>query len=149
MEPTRLDPSLADPTGYRYWHPVVPRFRDLDVLGHINHVSLIGWLEDARVAFEMPIQPVDQLQTIPVIVLAELRVQFLEEVQFEDRVRVGLKVQRIGRTSLVLGQGVFAGDRCAAVAEAVEVLIGQTSRTPETLPESFRALFEPHLTVHR
>ena len=140
-----LDPTLTDPSRYRYWHAVVPRFRDLDMLGHVNHVNLIGWLEDARVAFELPIQPIDQLQTVPVMVLAELRVLFIEEVRFEDEIRVGLLVQRLGRSSVVIGQAVFAGDTCAAIAEAAEVLVAQTSRTPEPMPAAFRALFEPHL----
>ncbi|MEO8451596.1 MAG: thioesterase family protein [Gemmatimonadota bacterium] len=145
MTPTPLDPTLADPSRYRYWHPVVPRFRDLDMLGHINHVNLIGWLEDARVAFELPIQPVDQLQSLPVMLLAEIRVRFMEEVHFDDPVRVGLLVQRLGRSSVVIGQAVFAGDTCGAIAEVVEVLVGQESRAPEPLPPAFRALFEPHL----
>jgi acyl-CoA thioester hydrolase len=55
---------------------------------------------------------------------------------------VGTRVQRIGRTSVIIGHAVFAGDRCAAIAEAVEVLIGQTSRTPEPWPPEFRAVFE-------
>lgn len=138
----RLDPTLADPDRYRHWTPVTLRFRDLDLLGHVNNVTLAGWLEDGRVAMEMPVQPLRADYDGPVIVLADLHVQYREEVRFGAEVRVGTRIQRIGTTSVTIGQAVFADGRCAAVAEAVEVLIGASSRTPEPWPANFRALFE-------
>jgi acyl-CoA thioester hydrolase len=141
----RLDPALAQRATHRHWQPILPRFGDLDVLGHVSHVNLVRWFEEGRVNLELPIQPIDALQTGPVLVLAEMRVQFLEEAQLSDRVEVGTCVLRLGRSSVTVGQGIFAGDRCVAIAELVEVLIGGESRKPEPLPERFRAVFEQYL----
>jgi len=141
----RLDPSLTDPATYRCWTPVTLRFRDLDLLGHVNNVNLAGWLEDGRVALELPIQPLTPDFPGPVIVLVDLHIQYLEEVHWGDEVKVGTRVQRIGNTSAVIGQAVFANGVCAAIAEAVEVAIDSTSRKPVAWPAEFRALFERHL----
>jgi len=145
----RLDPTLADPAAYARWTPVTLRFRDLDLLGHVNNIHLSGWLEDGRVALELPIQPLSTGYVGPVIVLVDLHIQYLQEVHYGDEVRVGTRVQRIGSTSVVIGHGVFANGRCAAIAEAVEVLIGPESRKPEPWPREFRELFESALVPER
>jgi len=141
----RLDRTLTDPATYRHWTPIALRFRDLDLLGHVNNVTLAGWLEEARVVLELPVQPLTPSYVGPVIVLVDLHIQFLEEVHYGDAVRVGTRVQRIGTSSVVFGHAVFAGEKCAAIAEAVEVLIGQTSRRPEPWPAEFREVFESAL----
>lgn len=140
-----LDPTLAEAGRYRHWTPVTIRFRDLDLLGHVNNVNLAGWLEDGRVALEMPIQPCTAEYRGPVIVLLEARIRYLEEVKFGDQVRVGSRLQRIGTTSAVLGQAVFAGDTCAAIAEFVEVLIDPVTRRPTPWPAEFREYLERYL----
>jgi acyl-CoA thioester hydrolase len=141
----RLDSSLADRASYRFWTPVSLRFRDLDLLGHVNNVNLAGWLEDARANLELPIQPMTAGYNGPVIVLVDLHIQYLAEIRWGAEVAVGTRVLRLGTTSVTLGQAVFAGDECAAIAEIVEVLIGPTSRKPEPWPPAFRELFEQYL----
>jgi len=144
-----LDPTLADPSGYHLWTPVLMRIRDLDLLGHVNNANLAGWLEDGRVALELPIQPLTTGYQGPVIVLAELRIQYREEIRFGAQIRIGTRLQRIGRTSAVVGQAVFAEDRCAAIAEAVEVLIDPETRRPTEWPAEFRKLLESYLVAGR
>jgi acyl-CoA thioester hydrolase len=138
----RLPDRLRAPAAYRHWTPVEIRFRDIDLLGHVNNVALTGWLEDGRARLELPIQPVAPAPGKPAIVLAELRVQFLEEVHFEDAVRVGTVIERLGRTSVTIGQAVFAGDRCAVIGRVIEVLIDDRTRAPMAWPADFAALFE-------
>jgi acyl-CoA thioester hydrolase len=138
----RLDPSLLDPAGFNHWTPVGLRFRDLDLLGHVNNVNLAGWLEDGRVSLELPVQPCTPSYRGPVIVLFDLHIQYLAEIHLGDDVKVGTRVQRLGNTSVVLGQTVFANGKAAAIAEVVEVLIDHQSRKPTPWPAEFRALFE-------
>jgi acyl-CoA thioester hydrolase len=130
---------------YRHWTPVELRFRDIDLLGHVNNVALAGWLEDGRARLELPVQPIATASNGPAIVLAEIRIQFLDEVHFEDSVRVGTAVERLGRTSVTIGQAVFANDRCVVVARAIEVLIDDRTRAPIAWPVNFAALFERYL----
>ena len=138
----RLDRTLTEPTAFGHWTPVTLRFRDLDLLGHVNNVNLAGWLEDGRVALELPVQPLSVAYVGPVIVLVDLHVQYIEEIRPGSEIRVGTRVQRIGTSSVTLGQAVFADGRAAAIAEAVEVLIDHESRRPMSWPPAFRALFE-------
>ena len=142
----RLAPGLSDPAGFSHWTPVVLRFRDLDLLGHVNNVNLAGWLEDGRVALELPVQPISAEYVGPVIVLVDLHVQYLDEIRMGAEIRVGTRVERIGTSSVTVGQAVFADGSCAAVGQAVEVLIDHETRKPMPWPPAFRALFERFLT---
>lgn len=142
MPEQAIDSSLKDPGSFRHWTPVLIRFRDLDLLGHVNNVNLAGWLEDGRVALELPIQPLTADYRGPVIVLVDSHIQYLDETRLGDEVKIGTRVQRIGTTSVVIGQAVFASGRCVAIAEFVEVLVGNESRKPLPWPPAFRALFE-------
>lgn len=141
----RLDPTLGDLRAFDFINPVFLRFRDIDLLGHVNNVALAGWLEDGRVGLELPIQPCTPTYAGPVIVLVEARIQYLEEVHLGDQVEVGSRVQRLGNTSVVIGQSVFANGTCAAMAEFVEVLIDPSTRRPTPWPPEFRAHFERYL----
>jgi acyl-CoA thioester hydrolase len=140
-----LDPTLKETAGFRHWTPVLLRFRDLDLLGHVNNVNLAGWLEDGRVALELPIQPCTVDYRGPVIVLLEARIHYVAEIKLGDEVRVGTRVQRIGTSSAVVGQAVFANGQCAAIAEFVEVLIDPETRRPMPWPSAFRTHFEQYL----
>ena len=137
----RLPDYLRSRATYSHWTPVSLRFRDLDLLGHVNNIALAGLLEDARVALELPVQPLVPNYN-PVMVLVELRIQFLEETHYEDRITIGTAVERIGRTTVSIGQGVFADDRCLAIARASEVLIDGETRGPIPWPAEFTSLFE-------
>lgn len=137
-----LPAGLTDPAGFAHWTPVVLRFRDLDLLGHVNNVNLAGWLEDGRVALELPVQPITADYVGPVIVLVDLHIQYLEEIRMGAEVRVGTRVERIGTSSVTIGQAVFADGTCAAIAEAVEVLIDDRTRKPMPWPPAFRTLFQ-------
>jgi acyl-CoA thioester hydrolase len=141
----QFDPTLGDPQAYGFWNPVLLRFRDLDLLGHVNNVAIAGWFEDGRVAIEMPIQPCTPDYRGPVIVLLEARIRYLREVRFADQVEMGTRVQRIGTTSVVIGQSIFANGQCAAMAEFAEVLIDPVTRKPTRWPAEFRAHFERYL----
>jgi acyl-CoA thioester hydrolase len=90
---------------------------------------------------ELPVQPLTADYAGPVIVLVDLRIQFLAEVRPGSEVRVGTRVQRIGSSSVTIGQAVFADGECAAVGEAVEVLIDAQTRRPTPWPDTFRELF--------
>ena len=139
------DPRLTDPATFSHWHPILPRFRDLDVLGHVSHVSTVSWLEEARVALELPIQPIEELKQRPVIVLAQLTMRFLAEVHWKDEVKVGSCLLQLGRSSMTVGQAIFSGGRCAIIADGVEVLIGQETRKPEPFPPDWRAYLEGYV----
>jgi acyl-CoA thioester hydrolase len=58
---------------------------------------------------------------------------------------MGIGVAKFGRTSVTFDQVVFSKGACVASAQAVTVLIGETSRKPTPLTPEIIAKFQPWL----
>lgn len=141
-EPTH-DIDLRDPGVYRFWIDEHVRFADLDPLGHANNGAIGTYFESARVAWLDSLRE-DGGHGGPAIVLARIAIDFRRELHYPNRVRVGQRVLRIGRTSIVLGGGVFTVTEeapvCVATSEAVCVLFDLKTRRPVEIAEDQRAL---------
>ena len=93
------------------------RWRDSDVLGHVNNAVYLTYLEEGRDAFyEMVVGD-------PFYVLVRLEIDFRAEIRREEKaVLVRIGVERVGSTSLTTTETILteAGD-VAAEARAVTV----------------------------
>jgi acyl-CoA thioester hydrolase len=131
--------GLTDLTAFPVLRPVTPRYSDLGGDRHVTTVALTRWLEEARVQAELP-----RFRALVQdgggrfrIVLAAQRLRALAPVPRGAEYRIGLGVRRIGGSSFSYGYGVFAGDRCVAVADSVTVVA--TGSGPSELPGELRA----------
>ena len=82
------------------------------------------------------------------VVIAKLVLEFLLEMHWPRTVEIGARVDRVGRSSVTLAQALFVGNRCAANAVSVVVLVKVASRRAEGLSEdathALSALARPH-----
>jgi acyl-CoA thioester hydrolase len=137
----------SDPTDaalYRYWIDEHVRFADLDPLGHANNSAISTYFESGRVALFTELSGPLVQPDRPSVVVVRVAIDFRTELRYADRIRIGLKVGRIGRTSIVLEGGIFRGDTCAATSEAVCVLFDLVRRCPVEVPEDQRALLREY-----
>lgn len=133
--------------GYRVFHETRTRWRDDDVYGHMNNVvyyeyfdtAVNEWLVSSE-ALRVPDGPVVGL-------VAETSCKYLASVGFPDRISVGLRAERIGRTSVVYGLALFGEGReeAAALCRYVHVYVDAATRRPTPLPETMRAALEAEL----
>jgi acyl-CoA thioester hydrolase len=130
--------DMTDPSGYRHWVEDHVRFADLDPLGHCNHAVISGFFESSRVALFQD-AGLALLQGGTSLSVVRLVLEFKRELVLGDRVRAGGRVVRLGRTSVTLANALFVGERCAATAEVVGVLIDLGKRSPTELPPGLRA----------
>ena len=111
------------------------RFADTDRNGHITNSVFAICCQNARMELlcdpgRVPIPPNAQF------VMARLLLEFRAEMHWPGTVAVGTRVERIGRSSLTLMQGLFMDERCVAVAESVVALMDKTSRRSTRLPDA-------------
>ncbi|MCE2990727.1 MAG: acyl-CoA thioesterase [Burkholderiales bacterium] len=124
-------PSLAD-------FPLVAqeklRYSDTDRQGHINNAVFATMLETGRVEL---LYAQDGVLHEPAcsVVIASLHLDFLDEVHWPGAVKIGTRVEKIGRSSVTLGQAIFQDDRCVATSTSVIVQVGLESRRAEPLSE--------------
>jgi acyl-CoA thioester hydrolase len=60
--------------------------------------------------------------------LASRQLDNLCELRWPSTIDVGTRVERIGRSSIMLAQTLFQDGRCAAVARSLAVLMDTTTR---------------------
>lgn len=138
MTDTSATIPATDPAAYRFWAEERVRFADLDVQGHANNNAIGVYFETGRVGI---MQALGRFagDTPWTVVVARLVVDFRAQINFPADIRVGVRILRVGNTSVTMGLAVFDGDRCAATQEAVMVLVDKATGRPTPVPEGLRA----------
>jgi len=139
--------DLRDPATYRHWSEVIIRFGDQDSLAHINNVALSQYFEVARTAYVYDVIRAageDAVKSVEFI-LARVVIDFLQELHYPGRVRVGARLIRLGNKSMTSGYGIFRGQDCIATSEAVNVFYDLSTRSTMVPPLEVRAVLEREL----
>ncbi|MCV0397908.1 MAG: acyl-CoA thioesterase [Rhizobiaceae bacterium] len=137
-------PSRVD---FRVFRPITTRWMDNDIYGHMNnvvHYSLFdtavnGWLIERGV---LDIKAGDQIGLV-----VETGCRYHAELAFPDLVTAGIRVARLGTSSVRYEVGLFRNDETEAAAEGffVHVYVDRVSRRPKALAERLRATLEEAL----
>ena len=87
---------------------------------------------------------VDLLEGQVHCVVAEVMCRYHSSVAFPDRIAVGVRVARIGGSSVRYEVGVFRNDDDEAAAEGyfVHVFVDRATRRPAQVPAASRAILE-------
>ena len=111
------------------------RWCDTDALGHVNNTVFAQMSEHGRVGlFDGIGQKVDNL------ILARLSIDFVAQVHLESEVEVLTWVERIGRSSITMGQRVVLdGETTAAEMECVIVYFDYDAQSTAPVPDAWRA----------
>ena len=135
---TRHRPIRAD---FPHFETYPTRWRDNDVYAHMNNAvfyeyvdTLVnGWLLRSG-GLEVPDGPV-------ICLVVETGCIFHASLGFPDPVEAGLRVDRIGASSITYGVGLFRpGDvMAAALARFVHVCVDRDSRRPVPVPAGLRS----------
>jgi acyl-CoA thioester hydrolase len=138
----RSAPSRRD--SYRAFRTIQTRWMDNDVYGHMNnvvHYSLFdtavnGWLVERGV--------LDFRAGGQVGLVVETGCCYHGEIAFPDTVTAGVRVARLGSSSVRYEVGLFRNDDEAAAAEGffVHVYVDRLTRRPMPLNPALRAALE-------
>ena len=107
---------MSGPTG---WLPL--RFRDFDAFGHVYHAEYLTLLDEARTGWFAALLGLDDPSGY---VVAHLEIDYLSSLtRGEDAARGEFTVERVGTSSLTLGETLLARDgRVVTRGRAVLVL---------------------------
>ena len=126
---------------YRYFHAITTRWQDNDPLWHVNNVNYLAFFDPAVTYFELTREIVDLRCGDVRCVVAELGCRYHSSVAFPDRLAAGLRVARIGRSSVRYEIGVFREDDDVAAAEGhfVHVFVDTKTQRPVAIADEARA----------
>ena len=130
---------------YRHWQKIPTRWGDNDAYGHVNNVVYYSYF-DTVVNTYLIAKGVLDIAASPVIGLAvESLCTFRKEITYPETVDAGLRVGRLGNTSVRYEIGLFReGDaEPAATGYFVHVFVDRASRQPRPLAADLRAALAP------
>ncbi len=122
---------------------VTTRWSDNDMYGHLNNAVCQELFDTAINAWLISVEG-DVMAAAELGVVAESGCRFFGELAYPSDLDIGVRVARLGRTSITYGLGVFEANReqIAAAGHWVHVYIDRHSRRPAPIPATTRALME-------
>lgn len=128
-----------DPAAYPFTVDIPTRWADLDLLGHINNVSMAGLFEEGRGRFNRSLELHRGGKGVRWLIAA-VELNYLAEAHHPHDVMIASGIARIGERSWTILSGAFQGGSCVATCDTTLVYTDQNG--PAAFPESFRAKFE-------
>jgi acyl-CoA thioester hydrolase len=138
---TDFDPLSAD--SYRFWTVEHVRFADLDLLGHVNNKAYATYFETARVDFGRACGLSDTAQKS--MALVRLEIDYRKEIRYPATLRLGVRLRRLGNSSLTLAAAVFDGEICASTAQTIGVRFDGVARKSCPFTDIERQALEAYL----
>lgn len=123
------------------------RWMDNDVYGHVNNVVYYSYFDTVVNEHLVRSAGLD-IRRSPVIgVVVETRCAFHRELSFPETIEAGLRVERLGRSSVVYRIGLFRQGEAEAAATGrfVHVYVDRKARSPVPVPPEIRAALVPLL----
>ena len=137
-------PQALPRSAYRVFRPIATRWMDNDVYGHVNNVVYYSWFDTAVNAHLIEQGALDIHQGPVIGLVIETQCNYFAPLAFPQTVLAGLKVARLGASSVRYEVGLFAedSDTAAACGHFVHVYVDRATRRPVPLPPALRAVLE-------
>jgi acyl-CoA thioester hydrolase len=119
--------------GFDFVHRETVRFRDVDALGHVNNAVFLTYLEEARIAYLVPLGA-----EAANMILARVEIDFRAPLRMGDELEIGVRPSTVGTKSFELEYEVRSGDTVAAEAKTVLVSFDYESGRSVELPQAWR-----------
>lgn len=130
--------------GYKHFLTIPTRWHDNDVYGHVNNVVYYSYFDTVVNDYLMRHGGLDYRNGAVVGFVAETMCQYKKPLAFPESVDVGLRVAKIGNSSVRFEIGIFkqGDDEPAAFGHFVHVFVERAVQKAVAIPEGFRIVLE-------
>jgi acyl-CoA thioester hydrolase len=126
---------------FRFFHPIEVRYGDLDPQGHLNNAKYLTFIEQARIQYIKHLNLWEGGSFLNIgIILADVHLTFRSPIHFDQPVRVGVRVSRLGNKSLSMEyrlEDASSGEELAH-GSTINVAYDYHERKTIPLPENWR-----------
>jgi acyl-CoA thioester hydrolase len=141
-----MNKPIATPrAAYRHFLPITTRWMDNDVYGHVNNTVYYSYFDTVvnEYLIRAGVLDFERGETIGLVV--ETHCNYFAPFVFPERVEAGLRVARLGSTSVRYEVGLFKEGEAQAAAQGhfVHVYVNRTTRRPVALPDALQAALAP------
>jgi acyl-CoA thioester hydrolase len=117
------------------------RWDDNDVYGHVNNVVYYAYFDTVINRYLIDEAELDVLQDDLIGICVESQCRYLASVAFPDRIEAGMRVGKLGTSSVRYEIGIFrvGNDEPCAIGHFVHVFVDRATRRPMPVPGHLRA----------
>ncbi len=135
-------------TDFAHVLKIPTRWGDMDLLGHINNVKYFVYDESARIAYFE-----DLMKNDPTfwkeqgMILANIGCDFIAQLHHPADVSFGLRISKLGRSSMQTLGAAFNGDKLIAVTRGTIVWFDYRNQKSMPIPDSVREMIRSREVV--
>ena len=137
-------PQPEPRSAYKVFRAISTRWMDNDAYGHVNNVVYYSWFDTAVNAhlIEQGVLDIEHGKTIGLVI--ETQCNYFEPLAFPQTVDAGIRVARLGSSSVRYEVGLFAqdGPLTAAKGHFIHVYVDRVTRRPTYLPDPLKTVLE-------
>jgi acyl-CoA thioester hydrolase len=144
VRPDHPWPVRAD---YRCFRAIPTRWHDNDAYGHVNNVIYYAWFDTVVNEHLIRAGGLDIARDPVIGIVVETACTFHRSLAFPEVIDAGLRVTKLGGSSVVYGIGLFrqGEDAPAATGRFVHVWVDRATQRPAGVPQRIRAALVPLL----
>ncbi|KLU28170.1 thioesterase [Caballeronia mineralivorans PML1(12)] len=134
---------------YPHFLSINTRWSDNDLYGHVNNVVYYSYFDTVVNEYLIRHGALDLEAGKTIGLVVETHCSYFASLAFPERIDAGLRVTRLGTTSVRYEVGIFSAgsEQPAAQGHFVHVYVDRDTRRPAPLPEALVAALKPLVTV--
>ena len=120
---------------YKFYFPIQVRYGDLDPQWHVNHSRFLTFIEQARFGYLMELGLWDGQSFMDLgVIVADVHISYKAPIVLGQKVRVGVRVLKIGNKSLTFECQIEDGETHAVLALGEVIAVSYNYHTHATQP---------------
>ncbi len=129
---------------YPYFMSVQTRWSDNDIYGHVNNVTYYSYFDTVVNCFLIDEGGLDIQKDSIIGVAVETMCNFRKTIAYPEPIEAGLRVGKLGHSSVRFEIGIFRKDdeEAAASGHFIHVFVDRASNAPVPVPDAIRAALE-------
>jgi len=133
-------PGPAHRSSFPVFRPIPTRWMDVDIYGHVNNVEYLSYFDTAVNGWYVETGVLAPRTSKTVFLVVETGCHYFSELVFPSTIYAGLKIEKLGTSSVTYKIGLFAdqNEESAATGKFVHVHVDRESRRPVPMSEDAR-----------
>jgi acyl-CoA thioester hydrolase len=122
---------------FHFYHSMEVRYSDLDPQWHVNNARIVAYLEQARLAYIMKLGLFDGESFLDLkLIVADVHVTYLAPVHPKTKVRVGVRVAKLGNKSMTFEYQLEDGETGHVLTRGDTVMVAYDYHNQKSIPIS-------------
>ncbi|WP_105102318.1 acyl-CoA thioesterase [Microbulbifer pacificus] len=131
-------------THYGVFYPINTRWHDNDIYGHVNNVTYYSYFDSAVNRYLIEEGGLDIHRAPVVAFVVNSSCDYRAPLAYPQQLEVGVRVEKLGNSSVVYRVGIFAEGKAQAAASGsfTHVFIAREDNRSTPIPAGIRAVLE-------